>query len=104
MVQVIENLTHISGRIVARRPHPSLADYDVVRLRIEHAQPVAGKADLLSSHAGTEMDVAVRRDLLGNAPAGAVLRCRAKRIPDGAMCEPHPEDADFSVTGASEAP
>ena len=102
MVQAVENLTHISGPIVARRPHPRLADYDVVRVSIEHAQPVEGKADLLSGLLGTEVDVAVRRDLLGSAPAGARLRCRAKRIPDGAMCEPHPEGADFSVTRAGE--
>jgi len=97
MVQMIENLTHIEGQIVARRPHPSLAGYDVVRVRVEGARSVQGKADLLSAHVGTEVDVVVRRELLGNAQPGARLRCRAKRTADGAMCEPYPETSDFSV-------
>jgi len=97
MVQMIENLTDIEGQIVARRPHQSLADYDVLRVRVEGARSVPGKADLLSAYVGTDLDVVVRRQLLDNAQPGARLRCRAKRTPDGAMCEPHPAASDFSV-------
>lgn len=98
MVQVVDNLTHISGRIASRSQHPALAGYDVISLVVERAEPVCGRADLLSSHVGKELGVAVRRDLLGDAKAGDQLRCRAKRIPDGAMCEPHPEATDFAIT------
>lgn len=97
MIQAIENLTCIRGPILERKPHPQLADYDVLTVGIAHAEPVEGKADLLSQYAGAQMEVVVRRALLGNVRQGDELRCRAKRTPDGAMCEPHPESGDFSV-------
>jgi len=95
MVQVIDNLTRIEGEILARASHPSLGDYDLLNVRIDAAAPVEGRADLLSSHVGETMGFSVRRDLLGSATAGDILHCRAKRIPDGAMCEPHPDAGDF---------
>src|SRR5262245_40966237 len=98
MVQAIENLTRISGRILARRPHPSLSDYEIATLKLERADPVPGKANLLAPLVGTDIDVAIPRVLLGNASPGAQLRCRAKRTPDGAMCEPHPDPGDFEVS------
>ena len=97
MVQAIENLTRIYGSILQRKPHPRLADYDVLSVNIAHAEPIEGKADLLSQYAGSQMDVVVLRALLGSARQGDELRCRAKRTPDGAMCEPYPEAGDFSV-------
>jgi hypothetical protein len=102
MVQSIENLTRICGTILQRKPHPQLADYDVLSVGIALAEPIEGKADLLSQYVGSQLDVAVRRALLGNAQAGNGLRCRAKRTPDGAMCEPHPEADDFSVAPGPE--
>ena len=96
-MQMIENLTRITGKIVSRAPHPTLTDFDVVKLYLKKAEPVEGRADLLSAHTNQEISVAVRRDLLGDVHAGAELQCRAKRIPEGAMCEPHPEPGNFSV-------
>lgn len=97
-MQVIDNLTTVTGRIVSRHRHPSLDAYDLVVVHIDQTTPVEGKADLLSQFTGTELPVAVRRELLGDARAGWTLRCRAKRIPDGAMAEPHPDEGDFAVT------
>jgi hypothetical protein len=97
MVQAVENLTQISGTITARKPHPSLSDYDVVTVRLAQAEAVPGKANLLAARAGGDVDVAVRRDLLGDAAVRSQLRCRAKFTPDGAMCEPHPASGDFAV-------
>ena len=97
MVQGIENLSRIAGRVISRRPHPTLADYDVLRVALESATPVEGKADLLGAQVGNELDVAVRRALVPQGSAGARLECRAKRTPDGAMCEPHPDAQDFSL-------
>jgi len=96
-MQMIENLTRITGKIVSRAPHPTLADFDVVKLYLKRAEPVEGRADLLSVYTNQEIRVVVRRTLLGEVPIGAELRCRAKRIPEGAMCEPHPESGNFSV-------
>ena len=98
MVQSVENLSQISGRILERRPHATLADYDVVSLQVEAAAPVPGKANLLESVVGTVTQVSVRRALLGNVSKGGKLRCRARRTMDGAMCEPHPNPADFVVS------
>ena len=95
MVQGIENLSRIAGRVISRRPHPTLTDYDMLRVALESAAPVEGKADLLGAQVGNEIDVAVRRALI--SVEGTRLECRAKRTPDGAMCEPHPDAQDFSL-------
>jgi hypothetical protein len=97
MVQAVENLTTIIGTIVALASHPTLPGYGVVTLRLEEARPVEGKADLISNQLGKEMRVAVRSELLSNARTGARLRCRARRTPDGAICEPHPEAGGFAI-------
>jgi len=97
MVQAIENLTTIVGTILALASHPSLPGYGMVTLRLEEAQPVEGKADLISNQLGNEMRVAVRSELLDRAHPGQRLRCRARRTPDGAICEPHPEAGGFTL-------
>ena len=83
--------------MVARRPHPRLDGYDVVALAIERVDPIPQKADLLRPAFATTIDVAVRRALLGDAAPGARLSCRAKRTPDGALCEANPAPGDFVV-------
>src|SRR5215471_1519671 len=98
MVQGIENLTRLTGHIVAREHHPTLADFDLVRFHVTSAEPVSDKANLLAESPGQEIGLAVRRDLLGEAQIGDILQCRAKRTPDGAMAEPHPDPGDFTVT------
>src|SRR5690349_12562742 len=97
MVQAIENLTVIIGTILSLASHPVLPGYDMVTLRLEETRPVEGKADLISNQLGKEMLVAVRRELLAGARPGTRLQCRAKRTPDGAMCEPHPEEGSFVI-------
>lgn len=97
MVQIIENWSVIRGPIITRAPHPRLPDFDVVTVRIDNVQSVAAFANLMAQFVGQEMQVTVRRDLLKDAAAGAVLSCRAKRTMDGAMCESFPQAGDFSV-------
>ena len=97
MVQGIENLSRIDGRVVARRAHPTLPDYDVLRVAVDSAAPVEGKVNLLGDHVGQEIDVAVRRGLVAQAGTGTRLQCRVKRTPDGAMCEANPAPEDFSL-------
>jgi hypothetical protein len=97
VVQMVENQTVISGTVVARKPHATLGDYDVVTVRLEGAEPVPGKADLLGAQMGKTLEVSVRRALLGNAGPGTHLRCKAKRTLDGAMCEPHPASGDLEI-------
>ncbi len=97
MVQAIENLTQISGTVLARKSHPRLSDYDVVTLQVDRAEPVEGKANLLATRVGSSIELTVRRALLGTAQANSQLRCRGKLTPDGAMCEPHPEPDDFGI-------
>ncbi|HVP53585.1 MAG TPA: hypothetical protein VMU45_01220 [Candidatus Eisenbacteria bacterium] len=83
--------------MLARKPHPHLPDYDIVTLQVDRAEPVEGKANLLTSLVGGLIEPTVRRALLGAAQVNGQLRCRAKLTPDGAMCEPHPEADDFGI-------
>ena len=57
--------------------------------------------DLLLRHAGGELDVAVRSELLRDAAPtpGALIDLRAKMTQDGALAEPHPEPGDFAISG-----
>ncbi len=97
MVQIIENLTQLVGTIVARQPHLQLAEYDIVTLDIERAEPVEGKANLLAMPSGSRIDVTARRALLSTAAEGARIHFRAKRTRDGVMSEPHPEPGNFRI-------
>jgi hypothetical protein len=47
-----------------------------------------------------EVEIAVRRELLGAAEPGWQLSCRVKLTPNGPMAEPHPAVGDLSVTPA----
>jgi hypothetical protein len=98
MVQVRDNLTQLEGEITAREPHPRLADFDELVVKVEKASPVEGKADFLRPAPGDDLRVAVRRDLLDAAPSGARVRLRAARTSSGeVMAEPHPAPEHFSI-------
>ena len=90
MVQAVENLTCVEGVVRACRRHPSLPDRTLVTLAVQHAEPVAGKADLMTDVAGRDLDVAVPSALLGR-----VQGRRAAALPR----EAHPGRRD--VRGAS---
>ena len=97
MVQGIENLTQLEGTIVSSKRHLTLPDYDVVTLDVVNAEPVEGKANLLTMSRGSRIDVTVRRALLTSAQPGSRVHLRAKRTMDGAMAEPHPEPGHFRI-------
>ncbi len=99
-MQAIDNLTRLRGHILKRRPHPTRSGYELVTLQVRDTQAVEGKADLLSCHPGSMVDVAVPSALLQAAPGspGDLVDLRAKMTPDGAMAEPHPEPGQFSIS------
>lgn len=97
MVQSVENLTVLTGRLVETTPHPRLPGWDRAVLDVEDTVAVPGKADLLSARAGQRLDVAVRRELLEGAGTGSTLRLRAKLSLGEVVAEPHPDPADFTV-------
>ena len=98
MVQVIDNLTRISGQLVTREPHPHRPDWDTVVVHVDEADPVDGKADLLSRHTGEDIPVMFRRELLADALPGARLIFRARLTVEGALAEPHPDEGDLLIT------
>ncbi|TKJ17976.1 hypothetical protein [Blastococcus sp. CCUG 61487] len=100
MVQGVENLTRLRGRVVSRAPDPRRAGWDVVVVHVEDAGPVAGRADLLSGRVGDDLPVVFRRDLLGGARPGARVTFRARVVPDGAIAEPYPDEGDLLVEPA----
>jgi len=97
MVQAFENLTQIVGTAMDRKPHPTLADYDLVVVKIERAQAIEGKANMLAVRPGELIDVTMRRVLLPEGSIGRRIHFRARRTPDGAMAEPYPEPGDFRI-------
>ena len=98
MVAVRENLTEIEGVDRLPRAAPQAAGFDEVVLNIQRAAPVEGKADLVQPAPGDDLRVAVRRELIGDAPPGARVRLRAARTSSGdVMAEPHPDPEDFSI-------
>jgi hypothetical protein len=68
-----------------------------VTLDVDRADPVEGKANLVSAKAGSRIDVAARRELLGAASEGVRIQCRAKRTRDGVRCETHPDASHFTI-------
>jgi hypothetical protein len=97
VVQAVENLTSITGRVLAREPHPRLAGWDLVVVHVDVTRPVAGKADLLGRHEGQDLAVAFRRELLADAGPGWSLAFRARFSLDGAIAEPYPDPGDLIV-------
>ena len=98
MVQAVDNLTRISGRLVSREAHPHRPGWDGVVVHVDDAVPVEGKADLLSRYTGEDLAVAFRRELLAGALPGARLIFRARLTLDGALAEAHPDEGDLVIT------
>ncbi len=69
-MQMIENLSRIDGPIVARRPSPEQPDWDDLTVRLEHADKVDDRAELLQAQLGTEVVIGVPRELLADAKPG----------------------------------
>jgi hypothetical protein len=99
VVSAAPNLTRVTGTIVTRRPHPTFADRDVVVLAVDGTEEVPGMRDLvgpavaraeLGDHGRPEVEVAVRRELLGDAAPGWRLTCRVRFTPNGLLAEPYP--------------
>ena len=109
MVSAAPNLTQVTGTIVDRRPHPALADRDVVVLAVDATQDVPGLRDLVGPAVARveprddgrrEVEIAVPRELLGDAGPGWHLTCRVRFTPNGLMAEPHPADDAFALRPA----
>ena len=95
MVSAAPNLTRLTGTAAARAAHPSQAEWDLVTLAVEDAQPVDGYANLLGGRTGEEVDVAVRRALLGEVGPGWRVTLRARLTTGGVVGEGWPEEGNF---------
>jgi len=67
MSSVVENQTRLTGRVLARRPHPGVDQWDELRLDVSGADTVQTMPNLLGRTVGQQVTVAVNRDEL---PAG----------------------------------
>jgi len=106
VVSAAPNLTRVTGTVVARSPHPTLADQDVVVLAVDGTQEVPGLRDLVGPAVARveprddglrEVEIAVPRELLGDAAPGWRLTCRVRFTPNGLMAEPRPADDAFAL-------
>lgn len=95
MVQAIENLTALVTRLIATNPHPQLAGWDRLVVDVLDARPVTGYADLLSRHAGGQLELAVPSELVADLPPGTVIRLRAKLAGGRAMAQRRPPPGTF---------
>ena len=95
----IDNLTRLRGVVLTCSPHPTRDGWHLLTLQVDETEPVTGKADLLSRHLGSQIEVSVRSALLpeGIDCTGARIDVRAKMTPDGALVEPHPDPAHFKL-------
>ena len=106
MVSAAPNLTRVTGTVRSRRPHPTLPDRDAVVLAVDDTQRVPGLRDLVGpvlagapvgDDGRREVEVAVRRELLGAAAPGWRLTCRVRFTPNGLLAEPHPAADGFAL-------
>ncbi len=106
MVSAAPNLTRVTGTVLARRPHPTLPDRDAVLLAVDETQRVDSLRDLvgpvlararLREDGRREVEVVVRRELLGEAAPGWRLTCRVRLTPNGLLAEPHPAPDAFAL-------
>lgn len=106
MVSAAPNLTTVTGTVVSRSPHPTLAGQDVVVLAVDDTQEVPGLRNLVGPAVARaeprddgrrEVEIAVPRELLGDAAPGWRLMCRVRFTPNGLMAEPRPADDAFAL-------
>ncbi len=106
MVSAAPNLTRVTGTVRSRRPHATLPDRDAVVLAVDDTQRVPGLRDLVApvlarapvgDDGRREVEVVVRRELLGAAAPGWRLTCRVRVTPNGLLAEPHPAAGGFAL-------
>ena len=72
-MQVTENISRIDGCIMARSPSQERQDWDDLTVRLDGAEKVDDRAELLHQHLGTEVVISAPRDLLGEAKPGDLV-------------------------------
>lgn len=102
MVAAAPNLTRVTGTISGRRPHPALEGWDLVALAVEGTEPVPGRADLVSRRLrpGAPLEVAVRRELLGDAGPGWRVVARVRGTAGDVLAERAPAPGDLVLEPA----
>lgn len=64
MVSAAENRTLLSGRVLARAPHPSVGRWDTLTVAVTHAEPVRGERNMLHEAVGSHLTIVANRDEL----------------------------------------
>jgi hypothetical protein len=97
VVAPVDNLSRLEGVLRGRRPHPTLAGYELVRLEVQATGPVDGRAHLLTSRQGSAVELAVPSRLLGEAATGDHVVCRARLTGRGLVVAAQPAADAFRV-------
>lgn len=117
MTSPTENATRLDGMVLDRLAHPSVPRWDVLRLAVDSAAPVEGRANLLGETAGSRLQVCVDRDVLPDgdlrgwhfeglvrlAGPETVTLARTGDAADGPRLTP-PQDGDPGPTEGSARP
>ncbi len=69
-MQMVENISRIDGRIMARQRSKDQPSWDDITVMLERADRVDQRAELLHQQLGAEVVIGVPRDLLGEAEPG----------------------------------
>lgn len=77
-MQIVENLSEIRGRIVNRIPSSERPGWQDVTVRLERAEKIDERAELLSQFVGQEIVIGLPDNLAEGATTGAVLETPAK--------------------------
>ncbi|GAA4881749.1 hypothetical protein ACGFX4_12215 [Kitasatospora sp. NPDC048365] len=97
MVAPVENLTTLHVRVASLGPHPRLGDWDLASAEVLSAEPVSGRADLLSQYVGRTVQLGIPRRLTGGLHPGSGLTLRARLATGDILAEPNPGPGDFTV-------
>lgn len=79
MVQIVENWSDLEGKIEEIKPSSLSEKFVKVRLSVDHVEPVAGFANLLSESAGKKVTIEIPQTAAEELKKGQAITFRVRR-------------------------